>query len=97
MTLWTYVISMDEAEMLVDAGVDHQPECPGKDKSKWTFRVPSRFVGCGPDEDVWLPFTETNPLCRLGSSIVKTASPPKKRPAHSVRSTSTLTSTGTPS
>jgi hypothetical protein len=29
-------------------------------KSKWTFRV--RFVGCGPDEDVWLPFAETNPL-----------------------------------
>jgi hypothetical protein len=52
------VISMDEAEMLVDAVVDHQ--CPGKDKSKWTFRV--RFVGCGPDEDVWLPFAETNPL-----------------------------------
>ncbi len=21
-----------------------------------------RFVGCGPDEDVWLPFAETNPL-----------------------------------
>jgi hypothetical protein len=54
---------MDEAEtlgaeMLVDAAVDHQ--CPGKDKSKWTFRV--RVVGCGPDEDVWLPFAETNPL-----------------------------------
>jgi hypothetical protein len=52
------VISMDEAEMLVDAVVDHQ--CPGKDESKWTFRV--RFVGCGPDEDVWLPFAETSPL-----------------------------------
>ncbi len=53
---------MDEAEMFVDAVVDHQ--CPGKDKSKWTFRV--RFVGCGPDEDVWLPVpfadSETNPL-----------------------------------
>ena len=57
------VISMDEAEMLVDAVVDHQ--CPGKDKPKWTFRV--RFVarGCGPDEDVWLPFAETNPLSAL--------------------------------
>jgi hypothetical protein len=52
------VISMDEAEMLVEVVVDHQ--CPGKEKSKWTFRV--RFVGCGPDEDVWLPFAETNPL-----------------------------------
>ncbi len=51
-TLWTYVISMDKAEMLVDAVVDHQPEwqCPGKDKSKWTFRV-RRFVGCGPASD----------------------------------------------
>jgi hypothetical protein len=25
-----------------------------------TFRV--RFVGCGPDEDAWLPFAETSPL-----------------------------------
>jgi len=45
--------------MLLSICADHQ--CPGKDKSKWTFRV--RFVGCGPDdEDVWLPFAETNPL-----------------------------------
>ncbi len=29
-------------------------------RSKWTFRV--RFVGCGPDENVWLPFAETSPL-----------------------------------
>ncbi len=34
-----------------------------KDKSKWTFRV--RFVGCGPDEDAWLLFAETNPLSAL--------------------------------
>ncbi len=52
------VISMDEAEMLVEAAVDHQ--CPGEEKSKWTFRV--RFVGCGPDEDALLPFAETSPL-----------------------------------
>ncbi len=32
------------------------------DKSKWTFKFRVRFVGCGPDEDVWLPFAETNPL-----------------------------------
>jgi hypothetical protein len=51
---------MDEAETLVEAAIDHQ--CPGKEKSK-TFRV--RFVGCGPDEDVWLPFAETNPLSAL--------------------------------
>ncbi len=63
------VISMDDAKMLVDAAVDH--ECPGKDKpeskSRWTFRVVHRvrFVGCGPDEDVRLPFAETNPLSAL--------------------------------
>jgi hypothetical protein len=51
-------ISMDEAEMLVESVIDHQ--CPGKDRSKWTFRV--RFVGCAPDEDVWLSFAETNRL-----------------------------------
>ncbi len=44
--------------MLVDAVVGHQR--PGKDRSEWTFRV--RFVGCSPDEDIWLPFAETNPL-----------------------------------
>jgi hypothetical protein len=49
-------ISMDEAEMLVESVIDHQ--CPAKDRSKWTFRV--RFVGCAPDEDVWLSFAETN-------------------------------------
>ena len=44
--------------MLVESVIDHQ--CPGKDRGKWTFRV--RFVGCAPDEDVWLSFAETNRL-----------------------------------
>ncbi len=67
------VISMDEAEMrLVDDVVDHQ--CPGKDKSKWTFRE-SEFA-------LWVAVLMRMSGC--GHS---------PRPTHSVRSTSTLTST----
>ena len=59
------IIAMDKVEDLVDFIVDH--ECPvdkvtGKKvpKSGWRFRI--RWVGCGQEEDSWLPFKEVNPL-----------------------------------
>ena len=59
------IIAMDKVEDLVDFIVDH--ECPvdkvtGRrvPKSGWRFRI--RWVGCGQEEDSWLPFKEVNPL-----------------------------------
>jgi hypothetical protein len=59
------IIAMDKVEDLVDFIVDH--ECPvdkvtGRrvPKSGWRFRI--RWIGCGQEEDSWLPFKEVNPL-----------------------------------
>jgi len=61
-------ISLDEAE-IVESIVDHY--CPplqrGEDTSSWTCRV--RFVGCGPEEDAWVPFAATRPLSAFGTYL----------------------------